>query len=179
MLLDARSLKVRHWGMTPLTRRRRARRYPGLYRATVVDANDPQGSNRLQVSVPSLSDTALPWAPTIRDLGARPHVGEEVLVGFEAGDLASPYVVGVLATGPSPRMEIADENGNSIRLSSSGIELSAAAEVRLTASTVKVVAGSVEFDAAMTQFSEVVKSSTLIADSVVAASYSPGAGNIW
>lgn len=165
--------------MTLLTRRRRARRYPGLYRATVVDATDPQGSNRLQVSVPSLSGNALPWAPTIRDLGASPHVGEEVLVGFEAGDLASPYVVGVLATGPSARVEIADENGNSIRLSSSGIEFNAPAEVRLTASTVRVSTGSVEFDAAMARFSGVVKSSTLIADSVVAASYSPGAGNLW
>ncbi len=165
--------------MTPFTRRRLTRRYPGLYRATVVDATDPQGSNRLQVSVPSLSGSALAWAPTLRDLGATPQVGEEVLVGFEAGELTSPYVVGVLATGPSAPVEIADENGNSIRLSSSGIDITAAAEVRLTASTVKVTAGSVKLDAGMAELSGVVKCSTLIANSVVAASYSPGAGNVW
>lgn len=162
-----------------MLRRRAARRYPGLYRATVVDATDPQGSNRLRVSVPSLTGAPLAWAPTLRDVGARPQVGEEVLVGFEAGDMATPYVVGVLATGSSAPVEIADENGNSIRLTSSGIEIQGVAEVRINSSTVKVTAGSVKVDAGMSQFSGVVKASTLIADSVVAASYSPGAGNIW
>lgn len=165
--------------MTRLLRRRLARGCPGLYRATVVDTADPQGSNRLKVSVPSLTDSALAWAPTLRGLGARPQVGDEVLVGFEAGKLASPYVVGVLTTGPSAPVEIVDANGNSIRLTSSGIEINGAAEVRLTTSTVKVSASSMTVDAGISEFSGVVKSSTLITDSVIAASYSPGAGNIW
>ena len=157
----------------------RRRRYPGLYRARVVDATDPQGSNRLKVSVPSLTGAPMAWAPTLRDIGARPEIGDEVLVGFEAGELATPYVVGVLATGPSAPVEIADENGNSIRLTSSGIEINGAAEVRVTTSTIKVTAGSLKVDAGMSEFSGVAKASTLIADSVIAASYSPGAGNIW
>ena len=165
--------------MTRLLRRRTARRYPGLYRAIVVDATDPQGSNRLKVSVPSLSGAPLAWAPTLRHLGAGPQVGEEVLVGFEAGALDTPYVVGVLATGSSSPVEIADENGNSIRLTSSGIEINGAAEVRLATSTIKVTTGSVNVDAGMSKFSGVVQASTVIADSVIAASYSPGAGNIW
>jgi uncharacterized protein involved in type VI secretion and phage assembly len=106
-------------------------------------------------------------------------VGEEVLVGFEAGALDTPYVVGVLATGSSSPVEIADENGNSIRLTSSGIEITGPAEVRLATSTIKVSAGSVNVDAGMSKFSGVVQVSTVIADSVIAASYSPGAGNIW
>lgn len=162
-----------------MLRRRKARRYPGLYRAIVVDATDPQGSNRLKVSVPSLTGAPLAWAPALRNIGARPQVGEEVLVGFEAGRMATPYVVGVLATGSSAPVEIADENGNSIRLTSSGIEINAAAAVRLNTSTMKVTAGSVKVDAGMSEFSGVVKASTLTADSVIAASYSPGAGNIW
>ena len=165
--------------MTRLLRRRTARRYPGLYRARVVDASDPQGSNRLKVSVPSLTGAPLAWAPTLRDIGARPEIGDEVLVGFEAGEMATPYVVGVLSTGPSAPLEIADENGNSIRLTSSGIEINGAAEVRVTTSTIKVTAGSLNVDAGMSEFSGVAKASTLIADSVIAASYSPGAGNIW
>ncbi len=128
--------------------------------------------------MPSLPGAPLAWAPTLRDVGARPQVGEEVLVGFEGGELASPYVVGVLATGVSAPVEIADENGNSIRLSSSGIEINAAAEVSLTATTISGSAGSVTVDAGTAEFSGVVQCSTLIADSVVAASYSPGAGNV-
>lgn len=164
--------------MTRLPRRRTRRRYPGLYRATVVDTTDPQGSNRLKVSVPSLTGAPLAWAPTLRDLGARPQVGEEVLVGFEAGDLATPYVVGVLATGSAAPVELADEHGNSIRLTSSGIEITGAAAVRLTASTVRISTGSMKVDTGMSEYSGVVKTTTLIADSVIAASYSPGAGNI-
>ncbi len=166
-------------GMSPSLRQRLRRRHFGLYRATVVDANDPEESNRLQVSVPSLSGSPLAWAPTLRDLGPRPQADDEVLVGFEAGELASPYVVGVLATGPSEPVEMADENGNSIRLTASGIEIEAAVEVRLSAAaSVEVSAGSVDVDAAMSDFSGVLKSSTLITDSVVAASYTPGAGNV-
>ena len=36
-----------------------------------------------------------------------------------------------------------------------------------------------EVDAGMSKFSGVVKCDTLITNSVVAASYTPGAGNIW
>jgi type VI secretion system (T6SS) baseplate-like injector VgrG len=72
------------------------RHYSGLYRATVVDVADP----RVQVTFPSLSTPS--WAHTLRDLGGMPQVGDQVLVGFEAGDPDFPYVVGVLATGPAP-----------------------------------------------------------------------------
>jgi hypothetical protein len=37
----------------------------------------------------------------------------------------------------------------------------------------------VEVDAGMAKFSGVVECDTLIASSVVAASYTPGAGNVW
>jgi hypothetical protein len=53
----------------------------------------------VQVTFPSLSTTL--WAQTLRDLGGTPLVGDQVLVGFEEGDLGLPYVVGVLATGPA------------------------------------------------------------------------------
>ena len=44
---------------------------------------------------------------------------------------------------------------------------------------VELSAGQIKLEAGMTSASGVVKCSTLIADSVVAASYTPGAGNIW
>ena len=105
-------------------------------------------------------------------------MGDEVLVGYEAGRLSSPYVVGVAAKG-ADAVEISDDNGNSIRLTSAGIEITGVATIVLTASTIAVATGSLQVDAAISEFSGVVESSTLVADSVVAASYSPGAGNVW
>ncbi|MDT5079255.1 MAG: hypothetical protein QOJ80_3892 [Mycobacterium sp.] len=114
-------------------------RYLGLYRAIVVDVADPQQSKRVKFSLPSLNTSS--WAPTLRNLGGTPQVGDQILVGFEAGDLNLPYVVGVFATGPTP------------------------AEVPI--------------DASAWRFSGVVKADAIVANSIVAASYSSPAGNIW
>ena len=51
--------------------------------------------------------------------------------------------------------------------------------VTVEASQVKVSAGMVTVDAGMSKFSGVVQCDTLIATSVISASYTPGAGNIW
>lgn len=83
-----------------------------------------------------------------------------------------------LRDGPS-RIEIVDANGNSILLESGGITINASAKVTLTAAMVSVSAGMVTVDAGMSKFSGVVQADTLIANSVVSASYTPGAGNIW
>jgi phage baseplate assembly protein gpV len=69
--------------------------------------------------------------------------------------------------------------GSTIRIDSTGVTIDAAAHVQVNASQVKVSAGMVEVDAGMSKFSGVVQCDTLIASSVVAASYTPGAGNIW
>ncbi len=159
--------------------RRPQRTCPGVYRATVVNATDPQQAHRVQLTIPSVSASPSTWAPTIRDVAGRPQVGDEVLVGFEAADPDFPYVIGVLSTAPGSSVEISDDGGNSVRLSPSGIELTTSGDVRVTASQVRVSAGLAEVDAGMCDFSGVVKASALIADSVTAASYSPGAGNIW
>ena len=158
-------------------RRRRARQYFGLHRATVVDATDPQQSGRVQVTVPAVSTTPT-WAPTLRDVAGLPDVGDEVLVGFEAGDPTRPYVLGVVATTSVPQIELADDNGNVLRLTTAGIEITAASTLRIDASTIKMSAGLGQSDAGMWKFSGVVQSDTLITNSVVASSYTPGAGNV-
>ncbi|HKO99547.1 MAG TPA: phage baseplate assembly protein V [Pyrinomonadaceae bacterium] len=76
-------------------------------------------------------------------------------------------------------VEIVDSNGNSIKLESSGITITAAAKVTVNASQVAVSAGMVTVDAGMSKFSGVVQCDTLISNSVISASYTPGAGNIW
>ncbi len=76
-------------------------------------------------------------------------------------------------------VELTDSNGNTIKMESAGITLQTPMKLSIQASTVDVSAGMVKVDAGMSQFSGVVKSDTLITNSVVSASYTPGAGNIW
>jgi uncharacterized protein involved in type VI secretion and phage assembly len=83
-----------------------------------------------------------------------------------------------LKDGPGSIM-LEDSNGNSIKLESAGITVTASAKVSINASTVEVSAGMVKVDAGMSRFSGVVQCDTLIANSVVGTSYTPGAGNIW
>ena len=76
------------------------------------------------------------------------------------------------------RVEITDANGNSVVLEPAGVTVRAAGRVRIAAATAEVSAGSVRVDSGMSRFSGVVQCDTLIANSVVSASYTPGVGNI-
>ena len=64
-------------------------------------------------------------------------------------------------------------------MQSSGITLTAAAQVTVNASQVSISAGMVSVSAGMSTFSGVVQADTVITNSVISASYTPGAGNIW
>lgn len=77
--------------------------------------------------------------------------------------------------------EITVEKGSErIRLDSSGITIEAGTQVEIKAGAqVHVSAAMVKVDAGMSSFSGVVQCDTLITNSVVSASYTPGAGNIW
>jgi uncharacterized protein involved in type VI secretion and phage assembly len=101
------------------------------------------------------------------------HDGQEQLVLETPGGQKI-----TLKDGPGS-IELADSNGNSVKLESSGITVTAAAKVTVTASQVAVSASMVTVDAAMSRFSGVVQADTVITNSVVSASYTPGAGNIW
>ena len=83
-----------------------------------------------------------------------------------------------LKDGPGA-VEIQDSNGNSIKLESSGVTVTASAKVTVNAGTVAISAGMLTVDAGMSKFSGVVQADTVISNSVVSSSYTPGAGNIW
>ena len=83
-----------------------------------------------------------------------------------------------LKDGPGS-VEIVDSNGNSVRFEAAGITFNTSGRFSLTASTVEITAGMVKVDAGMSKFSGVVQADTVISNSVISASYTPGAGNIW
>jgi uncharacterized protein involved in type VI secretion and phage assembly len=74
---------------------------------------------------------------------------------------------------------IQDSNGNSIQMDTSGITINTSSQVTITASQAQVSASMVNVNAGMSVFSGVVNADTVITNSVVSASYTPGAGNIW
>jgi uncharacterized protein involved in type VI secretion and phage assembly len=74
---------------------------------------------------------------------------------------------------------VVDSNNNSITLNSSGVTVQSSATVTIQASNVQVTAGSVSVNAGISTFSGVVQADTVITNSVVSTSYTPGAGNIW
>lgn len=212
----------------------------GVLPAIVIDNNDPQGQGRVLISLPSIPDIGSAsysvWARVATlfagaDKGSwfMPDKDDEVLVAFEQGDAAYPYVLGGLWNGAdSPpqsmdaqnniklfcsrnkvkvtlddqsgqekliletpggqsvtlkdgpgAIEVKDSNGNSVKLEASGITVEAAAKVTVNAAQVAISAAMVTVDAGMSRFSGVVQADTVIANSVVSASYTPGAGNIW
>jgi uncharacterized protein involved in type VI secretion and phage assembly len=83
-----------------------------------------------------------------------------------------------LKDGPGT-VEIVDSNGNSVKLEPGGITVIAAAKVNVSCSLAEVSASMLTVNAGLSKFSGVVQCDTLISNSVISASYTPGAGNIW
>jgi uncharacterized protein involved in type VI secretion and phage assembly len=74
-----------------------------------------------------------------------------------------------------------DAAQTSVRLDSSGLTVNAAtAQVQITAATsMTITAPQLTVNSAMATFSGVVQCDTMIATTVVASTYTPGAGNVW
>lgn len=72
-----------------------------------------------------------------------------------------------------------DSNGNVVKLDGSGVSITTGAQVKVQASTIEASAGMVTVNAGLSKFSGVVQCDTLISNSVISASYTPGMGNLW
>ena len=86
--------------------------------------------------------------------------------------LVSPVSRQEEGASPSPSQE-SSETGAPTELSADG------SVVRVGAGGVEIQGGMVNVDAGMTRVSGVLNTDTLVAQSVVSSSYTPGAGNIW
>jgi uncharacterized protein involved in type VI secretion and phage assembly len=77
----------------------------GLAVAQVIDNSDSMSQGRVQLRLPwrpgfePWARVAVPAAGGQRGLWLMPQVDDEVLVGFEGGDVRAPYVVGSLWNG--------------------------------------------------------------------------------
>lgn len=83
-----------------------------------------------------------------------------------------------LKDGPGT-IEIQDSNGNLVKLEASGITVNASAKVTINGSVVEISAGAVTVNAGISKFSGVVQADSILTNSIISASYTPGAGNIW
>jgi phage protein D len=87
----------------------------------VTNNNDPDKLGRVRVKYPAIDDNAEGWWARVATTGSGkdrglmmlPVVGEEVVVGFEAGDLRKPVVLGSVFNGKdTPGEELAATDGS-------------------------------------------------------------------
>ena len=74
------------------------------------------------------------------------------------------------------KVRVEDSGGNSLEMAPSGVTLTAASSLKISARTITIDCGSANVNSAMWTYSGVIQCSTIIASSVVGCSYTPGAG---
>ena len=104
---------------------------------------------------------------------------EEADGGQPTISLTTPGQVTVLLEDTGGGTLTCKAGGTSVTLDSSGATVQASGNVTVQGAQVQVSAGMVTIDAGMTRCSGVLQCDTLIATTVVASTYTPGAGNIW
>ena len=97
-------------------------RWFGLYPAIVLDLVDPNGQGRIQVKFPSFgadgehvtawATLLTPYADDGHGLEILPEKDTQVVVAFEAGDPARPYIVGACWNGKAKLPEAAQAPNN-------------------------------------------------------------------
>lgn len=87
-------------------------------------------------------------------------------------------VSGVLTDSGGGKVELSAA-GSTITVDTSGVSVQTPSTVKVEASQVKITAGMVKVEAALSDFTGVVKCDVMQANTVIASTYTPGAGNVW
>ncbi len=104
----------------------------------------------------------------------------EAASGQEMVEIETPNGVKATLTDASGGSITLDTgSGTTVTADTSGVSIQSSGAVSVNASSASLRAGSVSVDSAMSTFSGVIQCQTLITTSVVSASYTPGAGNVW
>ncbi len=69
--------------------------------------------------------------------------------------------------------------GATVTMDSSGVKITAPGQVEVQGSMIKLSAGMVTVDTALASFSGMISCNVLQASTVISATYTPGAGNVW
>lgn len=96
----------------------------GMVIATVTNNKDPDKLGRVKLKYPWLSeDIESDWARIVTPMSGNqfgffilPEVGDEVLVGFEHGQIELPFVMGSLWNGQDKPPEVNEDGKNNLRL---------------------------------------------------------------
>jgi uncharacterized protein involved in type VI secretion and phage assembly len=100
--------------------------------------------------------------------------------GSEVLTLQTPGGQKVTLSDAASSIEMQDSNGNDIKMDASGVTITSAADVTIEAGgSMTLTALSLTVNAAQSIFSGSVQGNSVITPSVIGASYTPGAGNIW
>lgn len=114
----------------------------------------------------------------------RTRTGSEIRFNDEAGHetveirTAAGQSV-LLSSEDGGKARIADGHHSSVTLTPAGITLQTASNVAIKAGSITLEAAAVNLKSALVKCDGVLQSDTLITSTVVAASYTPGAGNVW
>ncbi len=178
-----------------------------LYRAVVVGGEDPESLGRIRLSivrnVRGVPTTFEGWAtvgvaPMAAGVDAAPAYapGDAVLYAAERLPFVRACVVcreggsalGVPAAPLSIRLALGQGQEAKVESAQGALRISTTAGLQITlnpdgtlevnANRMTLSASHVRVDAGMATFSGVVKCDTLIANTVMAATYTPGAGNL-
>ncbi len=71
------------------------------------------------------------------------------------------------------------QGGTTLIIDNQGVTINTSSKLKVQATQVSVSAAMVQVDAGISKFSGVVQADTVICNSIISASYTPGAGNIW
>ena len=93
--------------------------------------------------------------------------------------LSTPGGQSVTLADSGPSITLTDANGNTAQMDSSGVTVTAASQLTINAATATINIGDVTVNSGMWTYSGVIQCDTLIATTVVGATYTPGVGNIW